>query len=63
MAIWEEKHKYPRLSVYRNSNFLIPYRFTGELTRNDQAAEQADRPWFLRASTEKSKSGNMQNYA
>ena len=28
---------FPRLSVYRNSNFLILYQFTGELTRNDGA--------------------------
>jgi hypothetical protein len=40
--------QYARLSVYRNGGFLIPYLFTGELTRGDQATQQADRSWFLR---------------
>jgi hypothetical protein len=56
------KIEFPHLSVYRNGNCLIRYRFTGKSTRSDQTAQQAERPWFLRASTEKSKSGNMQNY-
>jgi hypothetical protein len=40
--------KFPRLSVYRIGGSLIPYRFTGESTRSNQAAQQADRSWFLR---------------
>jgi len=38
----------PCLSVYRIGSSLIPYRFTGESTRSNQAAQQADRSWFLR---------------
>jgi len=42
------KFEYPRLSVYRNGGFLIRYRFTGESTRSNQAAQQAVSSWFLR---------------
>jgi len=42
------KSEYPRLSLYRNSGFLIHYRFTEESTRSDRATQQADRPQFLR---------------
>jgi len=42
------KFEFPRQSVYRNGGFLIRYRFTGESTRSDRAAQKADRSWFLR---------------
>ena len=66
MGIFE----YPRLSVYRNGGFLIRYRFTGESTRSERAAQQADRSWFLRGQQGKIKErqprktfGNMRFYA